>query len=202
MSGRRWREDEIEALRRAVSAGLSSRQISALLPGRSRHAVRSKMTELGLGLSPEQLRAAYLAALPARGKVKRRKGIRPSAETVAKRAETMRRIWQEMPPERRAAWRANIATARKPITIGAAVREAKMGWCPPPFRAEYYRLTRTKCIPAGEAREMLMPMIADWLRSFEGQMWRVSKGKARVVEKAPTRPPQGYVASELAGAMT
>jgi len=80
--------------------------------------------------------------------------------------------------------------------------DARLSWCPPPFRAEYDRLIRKKGLRAAEAKAALAVDIARWLGSFEGQLWRVATGQARLVGKVRIERPVTYTPSAIAGAMT
>lgn len=82
------------------------------------------------------------------------------------------------------------------------VWDARLAWCPPQFRVEYHRLIRSKRMTAREAKAALLPDIARWLVSFEGQLWRVGTGQARLVDNVKINRPAAYVASATCAAMT
>ncbi len=122
----------------------------------------------------------------------------------AKRARHQKRLMND--PERREKYRQIMLARHKadPTLIQRAVEGSrapevnarrsksarkrwaeKRPWLPEPFCGEYRRLLRSKNMRAEEAKAALLPEITKWLASFEGQMWRVQTGKARIVEVAP-----------------
>lgn len=80
-----------------------------------------------------------------------------------------------------------VEGSRTPDTNAKRSRKARErwarinNWLPEPFRDQYRHLIKSKNLRAAEARAMLEPEIKRWLASFEGQMWKLSTGQARLV---------------------
>jgi hypothetical protein len=95
--------------------------------------------------------------------------------------------------EEREALRQRIMAATRTPEVrrrrSVMVTESRLGWCPPPFRADYRRMVDLKRFTAAEARALIEPQIERWLQTFEGKLWRVATGRATVREQvAISRP--------------
>lgn len=174
-----------------LGQGALAPEIGALL-GCSRGAVLSGVARLGLAFDPEAVRAR-------RVKTCREIMNRPDRSARRSRAAKERMGTPEMRQkmtvvmrervnspefrERQARYMAeNREEFRRRVSDGAKRRWDKvLGWCPPQFRARYNHLIRSKKMLASEAKAALMPEILVWQRSFEGQLWRLSTGQARLV---------------------
>ena len=97
-----------------------------------------------------------------------------------------------------------VEASRAPDTNAKRSRKARerwakvQSWLPEPFRQQYRHLIKSKNFRAAEARAMLEPEIKRWLASFEGQMWKLSTGQARLVPNVKV----SAVPSAYAGSLT
>lgn len=185
-----WTDDDLATLRAMVAAGDGLASIAAALD-RTRLAVATKMDRLCLHIDPEAAARRRIAVNRARRGEKRAGGYRHTPEHKARVAEAARR--RDADPEYRERRLAKMrAVRRSPESrersrqVALALVAKRMAWCPEPFRAEYRRLVVSKALTAAEARAVLEPEIKAWLRTFEGQLWRVSQGAA-LVPNVPIR---------------
>lgn len=186
-----WRANEAQ-LRRMVEAGWPMKRIAAAF-GTTRGCVGAAIYRRGICYNPEHAEANRLAAIRANAK---RPDYRALMAERQKSAQTrnpgllnlrIRNITSITPEQRRQA--------------GRKQSETRLAHVPPPLRADY-RLMIRKSVPAAEALAMLRPAIDAWLRTFEGQLWRVRTGQVRVVDNVKINRPAAYVASPMAGSMS
>jgi len=180
---RLWTEHEHCELRRMVAAGDGLVAIAKAL-GRTRHAIGRKLWGLQLLIDPASAAERRVTANRAR-LGERRGGWKLSAETKAKMlAQRLACVFDPVAQEARLAkmretCRTPECRARASISMTAIVAK-RLQWCPAPFLPDYHAL-RSKGFSAAERRAMLEPAIAKWLHTFEGRMWKVSVGRARLV---------------------
>ena len=188
MSRRFWTEEELQRLRSLVEAGEGYSTLAAAL-GRTNGSINRMIRKLGINIDPEAVKRRRMESNQAR-KGEKRQGKPCSPEhrerlrsycakmnsDPAIRAEAIEKMrqWKRSPEGRAKSREARERHLAK--TFG--------GW-PPQFREQYRFLTRQKGIPAIEARAMIEPQIAAFLQTFDGQLWRVQTGQARIVEVAP-----------------
>jgi hypothetical protein len=185
VSRRLWTPEEDARLKLLVAGGATSRE-AALALGRTRPAVDKRRALLGLHTPPEHLAAnIQRGADLRRGRPHSHPGYRKTPASRAKAAASMRAFWaraDEATRERIAGKiRQQCADEERQRARGRKSGEARLPWCPPSFRQEYRRLQKNKGMTAAEARAALLPEITRWLRTFEGQLWKVKTGRARVV---------------------
>lgn len=207
---RLWTAEDDERLRAMMAENMARKDIAAALD-RTENAVQDRCTKFGLKFDQAASRARAAASMskvysdPAY-KAKLRKAISKawSPERKAWMAEQARerRFWEAghaalaADPEARERQRSRAAKA------GREYGEKRMSWCPPHLRDEYRKLTRSKNLTPAEARAYLNPKIEAFARTFEGQLWRLATGKARLVENVKVTRPATYVPTEYCGAMS
>ena len=123
-------------------------------------------------------------------------------EVRARKREARLKMQAEVPGELERL-RANLAAIRCAPDVSALIArkqsERQLAHIPPPFRKTYRSMTK-RGVRAAAALARLKPEIDAWLRTFDGQLWRVSTGQARVVPNVKVSRPATYVA--MAGAMS
>jgi len=181
------RRDEIE---RALADGASAGDIAKLV-GTDVSNACAGLKRIGLVVPKENRRAAQ----------KRAGGHRPSDEVRAKMRASAQERWARMTPEERSnvhdAAHSRSSVEKRKRTLRRRY-EASLRWLPPAFRDDYDNMLR-KYVKVAEARSMLEPLIRRWAReTFEGQMWLVETGKARLAPNVatPARPADRF---ELTG---
>lgn len=205
MGARRYTDDELATLLRMAREGCGLAEIGATL-GRSKAAISIALRNRGLCICPEAAARRRIEMNRAR-KGERREG-RPLSPEHRARIQAWAKIMNSDPAIRADALAKMRESRRTPESRAKskAAREKqladKFGDWPPQFREQYRFLTRKKNVPAPEARAMILPQIDAWMRTFEGQLWRVATGKARLVANVKIARPAEYVASEMAGAMS
>jgi hypothetical protein len=198
---KRFTPEEDALIRDYTAAGRSMADAAKALERREA-SVRSRRKLLGLKTTPEE----RLAIRQAAGAKKRGRKLRPHRpECRARKSAVMVERWRGESGERARARleerrAALLADPARRAAWAAAVKEAKWAWCPEPFR-EDYRLLRKKTIPATEARAIMQPRIDAWLRTFEGQLWKVKTGRARVVPALRLSRPVGTPFSLAGGSL-
>lgn len=209
---RLWSAEDDDLLRALMAEKLSRKEVAERL-GRTEWAIGDRCRRLGLEFDKAVARQRAAVAMSKvysdpSYKAKLSKAISrawsPERRAAMREAALERRFWEEghktlrEDPEARARQKARAAQA------GREWGEKRMAWCPPKFREEYRFLTRRKNLTPIEARALLQPRIDAWLGSFEGQLWKVSTGQARVVPNAkvsniPFSHAGGLMGSGLAG---
>ena len=144
----------------------------------------------GLRIDPDSTRAARarqchkMNADPAlsrrRSATQRRIMAQPDRAEAARLH--MRRLHEQPGFTARAVAAATTLEVNKRRSVSRkAAWERTMAWCPPQFRAEYDRLVYSKGLTSKEARAALEKPISAFAQTFEGRMWKLSTGKARLV---------------------
>ena len=208
---RRWTAGDEDLLRRCIADRMSLKETAARL-GRSTKAIQKRCQGLGLRFDRElaKQRAAEHARLRA-GDPLWRANVAASQRNAWKRDAAgggKRRA-----DHRQAAVRMGLsAMGRAACAPGsenrdrqqkAASRTARattqktMAWLPP-HMADAYAALRNK-LGARAARAAMAADIAAFARTFDGQLWRLATGQARLVENV--RPPSRLAvgAFELTG---
>jgi hypothetical protein len=217
MAARPWTSEEDEKLRQCVKDGLLARrprvnwtkhdaELRALIAAGTPHA---KIAER-FGCSDRQVAQACLRRGikmdPAHIKHNRAVSVRAAMkrpEVRERKRQARLRMLAENPAELERL-KANLLAVRTPeiqALISKKQSERQLAHIPPPFRERYRALIKGGN-RAADALARLQPEIGRWLQTFDGMMWRVRTGQARVVPNVKVTRPLAYVPGALAGAMS
>lgn len=205
---RPWTPEEDDILRRMAAEGRSGDEIAAELGRSSRTAVFVRAQRLGITFDVAAAKARRTAGMIAARRAGR---YNLSPEGLARLQEQGRnlakRLWAD--PDFRERKIAHIREmARSPEARERSRRFARQIGrknsaarnLPPIFHEEYRQMMRKSGASSAEVLARLKPRVDAWLSTFEGKLWRVRTGQARLVENVKLARPVTYVPSE--GAMT
>lgn len=187
-----WNKHEAE-LRALIAAGTPHAKIAERF-GCSDRQVAQACVRRGIRMDPahmNQNRAVSVRAAMRRPEVRERKR-QARLRTLAENPAELERL------------RANLIAVRTPeiqALISRKQSERQLAHIPPPFRDRYRTLIK-RGIRAADALARLKPETDAWLRTFDGQLWRVRTGQARVVPNVKVNRPLAYVPSALGGCMS
>lgn len=203
-----WTAERVAELGRLRKAGTPTKILAAHF-GASRNAIYTAAKRYGLDRIPVEMAKDNLRAMNRPGARKPyKRGHKLSAEhraniSAALRASDAHAAAHVSRREKNVALNALPEVRERRRENGIKSAELRADRVPPPYRDEYRWLTQSKGLKAADARAALKPQINRWLQTFEGQLWRVSTGQARVVPKIPFSRPVtaegSLVGSGLAG---
>lgn len=185
MSRRFWTDAEVAELDQLRKAGTPAKLIAEQL-GRTKGCIYNAARRFKLELVPDDVAEANRRAMNAPGVRKPRNSGGPMHPDHARkigeslRASAAHKAAGIVRAEKLRAHYADPANREKVRRAGRARWHGKPRAVPPPFESEYRALQRHGA-SRSEAVAALQPRIDAWLRTFEGQLWRVRTGQARIV---------------------
>lgn len=112
-----------------------------------------------------------------------------------------RKLWLHGQQALAAGTEARARQKRAAARSARANAARRLAWCPPVLLPEYIALTR-KGLTAAEARAALQAEVAAFSLTFEGQMWKLTAGRARLVPNVKIERAAALTTSAYGEAMT
>jgi hypothetical protein len=207
----RW-PDHIEDIRAMLANGQTGAEVARHY-GLKLTTCFSGLKRYGLEIDPAATLAARTAAAKAMAtrpdiRAKRARAMATIAATPEARERSRQTMFARMAndPGFHARMVAASMTPDALATRKAAIQaswDSRLSWCPPNLRAEYHRLIRSKRMTKQQARAALHADISAFQQTFEGRMWKVATGRARIVEKhhfsVPVSATGPLISSTMAG---